>query len=229
MRLLFLSVFISFVDLIYSQSPLDEYKNFTPERRQILSKMGDFFDETVRKNFPAETDTISYLFFHECYLQTGGTQRFVLNVDRDKLKEINQMLFQDHNYYFFYAHYYIYVGKMPPPGYIEPKGVDSVPTVRHIGGNNNGKFGYHPVLNMDGYINVVPDENPAIKRTKEDMKVAGGLSLTIFMSNVMGINVREISQPSVKELCAVAFWRYVCNWGGIDLVGRKPFCEPCDL
>jgi len=82
------------------------------------------------------------------------------------------------------------------------------------------------VLNLDGYIKVVPDDNPAISVTKEDIMLAGDLSITIFMCNVTGINVREISHPAVKELCAVVFWRYICSCACIDLLGRKSFCEP---
>ena len=230
MKNIFLSIFILHVGLLYSQSYLDNYRQFTPERRQVLSKMGEFFDETIRKNFPAETDTLSYLKFNKC-VALAGFEKVILNVDRERLKEINQMLFEDQNYYFFYGRY-IYMGKIPPSGYTESTVVDSVPTRRYYSSRSITEtfgFGVGPILNLDGYIKVVPEDNPAIKRTKENMIYAGDFSITIFMCDVMGINVREVSHSVVKELCAVAFWRYICSCACIDLIGRQSFCEPNEL
>ena len=225
MRMIFLiNVLIFHVGLLYSQSSLDEYCQFTTERRQVLSKMGEFFDETIRKNFPDEADTLSYLKFSKCIALAGSFSNVILNVDRERLKEINQMLFKAPNYYFFYSRY-IYMGK-PSSGYTETIVEDSVPTRRHFGTrSHNETFGVGPILNFDGYIKVVPEDNPAIRVAKEDIVLAGDFSPTIFISNVMGINVREISHPIVKELCAVLFWRYICSCACIDLLGRKSFCE----
>lgn len=226
MKTVIFNILILHVGLLYSQSIINDYNHFTPERRQVLSEMGAFFDETIRKNFPAETDSLSYLNFAMCTAHTGFDM-FILDIDRSKLKEINQMLFRDHNYYFFYARY-IYMGKVPPPGYKDPIDVDSVPTVRSFGSINWGARGIRPILNKDGYINVIPDDNPVIIVMKDDMERAGDFGISIFMGNVL-LNLREVSQPIVKELCAVAFWRYLCVCGGVDLVGRKSFCEPCGL
>ena len=230
MRFLFFSILVFYVGLLYSQTTLDDYNHFTPERQHVLSKMGEFFDETIRKNFPAETDTLSYYNFIMCVITSEGFDRVILNIDRNRLKEINQMLFEDHIYYFFYARYIYTVRRRGEPLTIEPTSdiIDTIPTIR-TSGPYPSNFGYYPVLNYAGYINVVPDNNPAIKCVKEDMAAAGELSLIIFMSNVMFINVREVSQPVVKELCAVVFWRYLCICAGVDLIERKPFCEPCDL
>ena len=220
-----ISIFIFHVGILLSQSSLDDYRQFTSERRQVLSKMGEFFDETIRNNFPDEADTLSYIKFSKC-VAAGSFSNVILNVDRERLKEINQMLFKDHNYYFFYSRY-IYMGKTPSSEYTESTLGDSVPTGRHFGTlNYNAAFGVGPVLNFDGYIKVVPDDNPAIRLTKEDIAIVGDFSPTVFMCNVMGINVRELSHTVVKELCAVLFWRYICSCACIDLIGRKSFCEP---
>jgi len=221
--------FIFHIGIIYSQSFSGCYNQFTPERRQILSKMGIFFDETIRKNFPSETDNMSYLHFLKCFAQTGGIGHLItLDVDRDRLKEINQMLFKDHIYYFFYVRY-IYMGRIIPLDYREPIEEDTVPTKRVFLARSDDRYGIYPILNKDGYIKIVPDDIPAIKLVKEEMSLTGDLSITIFMNNVMGINVREVTKPIVKELCAVVFWRYICNCGGVDLVERKQYCESCDL
>jgi hypothetical protein len=37
-------------------------------------------------------------------------------------------------------------------------------------------------------------------------------------------NLREISNPLVKQLAAVVFWRYICFCGGVDMVKQKGFC-----
>jgi len=228
LRLILFTVSIFYLGLCYSQTYLDDYSQFTTERRLVLNKISEFFDETIRKNFPAEIDTLSYLKFMKC-IAVSSFENVILNVDRVRLKEINQMLFKDHNYYFFYSQY-IYMGKIPPTEYLETIVEDSIPTRRVFGTRSfNGTFGVGPILNFDGYIKVVPDDNPIIRNTKEDIMIAGDLSITIFLCNVMRTNVREISHPIVKELCAVVFWRYICSCACIDLIGRKSFCEPTEL
>ena len=101
MRVIFFNVFIFCSGLVYSQTSLDAYNQLTTERHLVLNKMGEFFDETIRKNFPAEVDVQSYMNFQNCFWQTGVVEGFhiVLDIDRAKLNEINQILFKDLNYY----------------------------------------------------------------------------------------------------------------------------------
>jgi hypothetical protein len=53
-----------------AQPEWEKYANFTPERQIVLEKMGDFFEKTIRENFPAETDTSSYkaFFYVSCII-----------------------------------------------------------------------------------------------------------------------------------------------------------------
>ena len=216
------SVLILWCGLLYSQTTIDYYNHFTPKRQQVLSQMGAFFDETIRSNFPADTDTMSYWMFYECIAHAGA---FVpINVDKERLNEINEMLFDDHVYYFFYARY-IYWGEWQSEFY-EQEFLDSVPTIRGFS-IDPLKYGNIPVLNLDGYINAVPDENPAIRNGKEHIVLLGEVSLGIFMQETLGANLREISHQIVKEFCAVILWRYFCNIAGVDILERRPFCEPC--
>lgn len=229
MKIVFIDILILHIGLLYGQSLFADYTHFTPERRQILSKMGEFFDETIRKNFPAKTDTISYLNFGRCILQSSKNGIYILNVDRDKLRKINQVLFKDQNYYFFYVRYFYTWNKLSE----SESYADSVPTIQDNNPPSKVFRGlwwlFGDILNRDGYIKVLPKNNPAIHVFKEDLERAGSFSPGIFSENVLLLNVREVSQPVVKELCAVVFWQYLCASGGIDLIGRRPFCESCNL
>ena len=60
---IFFILFIFRVNLLCCQPNLKDYTCFTPERRQVLRAMGEFFDQTIRENFSAETDTLSYKYF----------------------------------------------------------------------------------------------------------------------------------------------------------------------
>jgi len=228
LRLILFCVFIYFVGLCYSQTYLDDYSQFTPERRLVLNKMGEFFDETIRKNFSAEIDTLSYKNFTVCLWQTG-TEGFylVLGIDRAKLKEINQMLFRDHNYYFFYNRV-IDMWPIDPSEYEYP--LDSVPASREFGSFSASerlkrkKYTIQPNLNRSGYI-AVPEENPVVMYVKKDFALAGDLSPGAYYYEGL---FRELTQP-VKEYLAVVYWKYLCILGGIDLEERKPICEPCNL
>lgn len=220
--------FLTALQFVFGQ-PLSKFTHFTPECRQVLSKMGEFFDQTIRKNFPAEVDSLSYKYFADCFVQSGSNGMIILEVDKAALKEINMLLFEDYNYYFFYSRY-LQIDKRSADAIQVPE-TDSVPTIRDYRPANQRLVGFWwlfgPVFNRDGYIKVVPTDNPAIRDMQRDVEAAGDLSITMFMANIMGVNLREISQPEVKELCAVVFWRYLCACGGVDLVGRKGYCENC--
>ena len=201
-RIITVFFFLLQFSLLYSQTAIEDFNHFTPERSQVLSKMGAFFDETIRKNFPAETDILSHQKFINCFWQTRADGfQIVLNIDRAKLNEINQMLFEDHNYYFFYAH--------------------------EFGDVQRKKYIITPELNRNGYIKVVPEDNPLVKHVKESFALAGALSPTSYA--IVEEMPNELSQTQVKEYLAIIYWKYLCILGGIDLVERKPFCETCDL
>ena len=226
-KVIIFSVCIYYGNLCYSQTYLDDYSQFSPERRLVLSKMGKFFDETIRKNFPAEKDTLSYINFTVCLWQTVADGfPLVLNIDKTKLKEINQILFKDHNYYFFYTRV-IDMWPTDPRGYVYP--VDSIPTSREFGSNmgkvKRKKYKIQPNVNRNGYIKVRDEDNPVIKYVKEDFVSAGDFSMSSYYYE--GI-FHELSQQ-VKEYLAVIYWKYLCILAGVDLEERKPICETCDL
>lgn len=208
---------------LYCYSSLKDYAYFTVERRQVLRAMGEFFDQTIRENFPAITDTLSYKCFYECIIKTSSKVPFIVQVNRDQLEKINQILFKDENYYFFYALRLEDVGSGNKDSYR-----DSVPTVRYNTSNN-----YHsttlpvPQLNKDGYIREYKGKNSSIIQAKDIMMVAGDISIILFTANILNTNLRTASDPEVKEFSAVLFWRYLCYCGGIDLENRKEYCDNC--
>ena len=58
MKYLIISFLLFFqIKLGYGQSSLEDYEYFTPERRLVLKKMGEFFDRAIREDFRASTDT----------------------------------------------------------------------------------------------------------------------------------------------------------------------------
>ena len=226
----FTILFVFQTNFLCCQSSLEDYTYFTSERRQVLHEMGKFFDQTIRENFPAETDTLSYKYFSNTLARyTGVNGIYILNVDRSRLREINRMLFKDHNYYFFYVRY-LHVDK-GASGHSTHLGMDSVPTVRDNRPAHEKSIGFWwlfgDILNKGGYIGVVPEDNPAIRDMRSDLELTIDLSITVFLPNVLGVNLREVSKPEVKELCAVVFWRYLCASGGINLVERQNFCDHC--
>ncbi|MDR1897370.1 MAG: hypothetical protein LBR10_11330 [Prevotellaceae bacterium] len=210
----------------------NDYANFTLERQLALEKMGDFFDQTIRENFPTKADTSSYRAFFHCVLYNGGVSEipYILKIDRKKLAKINEDLFKDENYYFFYARY-LTVRVKEHSEEVQYRDVhDSVPTIRFYttDSRRTGTSYYSFHYNPEGYMRRIAEqnlENPLISRMDADMKAAGNFSLTVFLGNALYFNLPEMSKPVVKQLTAVIFWRYICFCGGVDLVGRKMFCE----
>ena len=230
LRLIFLVFIFFYVGLCYSQTYHDDYSQFTPERRLVLNKMGEFFDETIRKNFPTNVDTLSYINFQNCFWQTVAEGfPLVLNVDKKKLKEINQILFKDHNFYFFYVRVIDMWPSRLTKDYVHPV-EDSIPT--HWSINSRGvkrqKYLITPELNRKGYI-TVPEDDPVVKYMKENYAKAGGLSPTNYSIEFMVRELsHELSQP-VKEYLAVIYWKYLCILAGVDMEERKAICETCDI
>jgi hypothetical protein len=218
------------------QSPLSKYVDFTPERQSVLEKMSDFFDKTIRENFPAKADTSSYKAFFHCMLidQAQFQSMYILQIDRKKLAEINADLFKDENYYFFYTRYLVYQDNGLSDSIRYRIYHDSVPTERaytpDISRHDNTWWWYSLHLNRDGYIRQVVErniENPLIREVDYVMRASGDFGFLPFMTSALNINLREMSDPVVKQLAAVALWRHVCFCGGVDLARRKGFCSSC--
>jgi hypothetical protein len=215
-------------NMVVGQSIVNKYANFSPERQLVVEKMGDFFDKTIRENFPGKTDTSSYKDFFHCIFinDTFPESQYILQIDRKKLAEINVDLFKDENYYFFYAKYLLIPAVMKDYMEIEH---DSVPTeTRYIDNfsrrtNMMGWWNHIP-HNHNGYFQRVMAkhiENPSIRNIDTYVKVSGSMDISIFMYHKF--DVREMSNPVIKQLAAVLFWRYICFCGGVDMVRRNGF------
>jgi hypothetical protein len=229
-------VLIFFYTEVIAQSILSNYANFTHDRQTILEKMGEFFDQTVRENFPAKTDSLSYKAFYNCINNSDGisTVPYVMQVDRKKLAKINTDLFKDENYYFFYARYLAFLSERYPDKISQHHDYnDVVPTIRYYTKDTIrtptsswSSFPYNP----DGYMRRIVEqnmENPVIRNVRADMALAGTYGINLFIINIFDGNLGKVSDPVVKQLGAVIFWRYICFCGGIDLISRKGCCNEC--
>lgn len=220
MKPIFFIILFFYIGLLNGQTYPNDYNQFTPERRIVLNKMGEFFIKTIRENFPAESDELSYINFHNCFWQTGSDGFYiVLHIDMAKIKEINQILFKDHNYYFFYTRV-IDMWQVEESSYSTP--LDSIPTTRIFGKVKRKKYQIQTQLNRNGYM-AVPEDNPVIMNMKRIYSIAGDLSPGSFYSDEL---IRDLSKP-VKEYLSVIFWKYLCILAGVDLEERKSICETC--
>ncbi|MDR2424847.1 MAG: hypothetical protein LBD59_09020 [Prevotellaceae bacterium] len=181
----------------------------TPAQQSVLKKMGAFFDKTVKENFPAKNDTLSYKAFLHCLLIDCGIHeaQYILQVDRKKLAKINAELFTDENYGFFYNKQYEKKKDIPCWYYY-----------------------YHCPYNSEGYFPRVCKQhanNPLFQEIDSAMKYMHSFSCIIFMSVLMNLHLQEIRNPEVQQFVAFVFWRYLCFCGGVDLISRKGFCTTC--
>jgi hypothetical protein len=240
------SILMFFCTGLTAQPVEGKYANFTPERQIVLEKMGKFFDETIRENFPAETDTLSYKAFFRCiFLNADYEYQYILPIDRKKLAEINAELFKDEIYYFFYARYLTIPVKDSSSDVYEINAIrmdypDSIPTIKNYVATNFRRpefmwwwysFPRNPYSGgyLQQLINRHP-ENPVVCEVDTVLQAMGGVysdfNAILFISNVL-YQLHEISDPVVKQLAAVVFWRYICFCGGVDLINRKIFCDEC--
>jgi hypothetical protein len=216
-----------------AQLVLDKYVNFTPERQMVLKKMGDFFEKTVRENFPAKTDTSSYKAFFKCIMHNGTVTDipYIIKVDREKIAEINTDLFKGEIYYFFYARYLTIPLKNGNERFQHYN--DTIPTVRSYtlaDVHREIKTWYPLLYNPDGYMRRIVEQNiedPLIRDMNEVMELTHSYDIIQFMIDVLNGKLREMTNPVIKQLSAVLFWRYICFCGGIDLESRKGFCDEC--
>jgi hypothetical protein len=214
-----------------------QYADFTDERRTVLEKMGDFFEKTVRENFPAKTDASSYKAFFNCIFVDGAVHEslYILQVDRQKLAEINADLFKDENYYFFYARYVAILDTGNISIHDCTTGEhDSVPTIRYCTSRipTDMWWWYDCPHNRYGYMKRLTEqyvENPVICSFDTLSKAAGDFYMNSFVPVVLNNKLQEMSDPVVKQLAAVFFWRHICFCGGVDLVRRKRFCAECEF
>jgi hypothetical protein len=214
------------------ESISDKYANFTIERKLVLEKMGEFFDKTIRANFPAETDTMSYkAFFHCIFIKdTFPESQYILQVDRKRLTEINAELFKDENYYFFYSRYsLISVKSSKSDNYYYDN--DSIPTfIRYLDDiyrwRNAMGWWYYVPKNHNGYFRRIMEQyadNPSIRNINAYMEATMDIDISIYMGS--RFDIREMNTPLMKQFAAVMFWRYICFCGGVNFVERKGLCD----
>jgi hypothetical protein len=237
MKIFIICIFVFVIHACsFGQPTVGKYANFTPERQAVLEKMGEFFDKTIRENFPAKTDSSSYKAFFYCIFNKAGYEsQNILQIDRKRLAEINAELFKEENYYFFYARYFTIQANDTLEMLPNSDHLDSIPTMRvYVSDIRRMEgmwwwyiFPYNPF--PGGYMQQVVklhSDNPVIYRAGDDMRASGGFSITLLGGNIQN-NFQEISNPIVKQLAAVVFWRYICFCGGVDMVNRKRFCDEC--
>jgi hypothetical protein len=194
---------------------------FTPERQLLLEKMAVFFDETVRENFPAEVDTLSYEKFLRCIIHNGCPSdfQFIQKIDREKLSEINTVLFQDENYYFFFS------GDWSLPENDTVSNPDHRRRIRY-----RGEFCHFFPKNPgspepnDGYMRYTLKQyadNPLFREINDHIKISGEFGTVLFMTIVLNLHLCELSKLTVKQFTSVVLWSYLCYCGGVDLPRRK--------
>jgi hypothetical protein len=157
---------------------------------------------------------------------------YVIQVDRKTLAKINNELFKDEIYYFFYARYLTIRIKKDGNEMFQHYN-DTIPTVRGYTTDTRREIKtWYPVLyNPDGYIQRILEqniENPAISEMDTVMKFSRSYDIPNLITNLVIVgNLREMSDLVVKQLAAMFFWRYICLCGGVDLESRKGFCDEC--
>lgn len=183
----------------------------TATQQSVLKKMGAFFDETIRDNFPAKIDTLSYKSFFHCLLIDCGIREalYILQVDRKKLAKINAELFKDENYCFFYDNQYV---------------KDSEHIFTH--------YFFRCPYNPEGYFPQFFKQhinNPMVKEIDSIKKISGSFNFTLFMHVTLHFHLEEIRNPEIQQFVSFIFWRYLCFCGGVDLITRKGFCTACTV
>jgi len=152
--------------------------------------------------------------FHNTYDQKEQ-HHFILKVNKENLKEINQSLFKDDNYYFFYNRILVV-----PENEMILTHRDSVPTMRTttpLYKDCRTKF-CSVSLNRFGYINVIETGNPIVAETQDNVKLVGDISPFVFFNLTKSDYMMD---SDFKELCAVLFWNYLCFCGGVDFGERR--------
>ncbi len=215
--------------LVFLVSAQDRFRFFTPERKELCQRMGAFFDETIKSNFPGDVDSLSYKAFLQCMLNSQVKYKhLIFQVDREKLNDINQDLFKDKNYYFFYARQvYDERGKDGPLEVVRERSLDdTIPTVKLLFRRMLDvyrHYQYYSYLNYGGYIERIgqlPDSTGIVKAVKFWLETGTYVHVFDYQAYYT-YHLEETSDPIAKELGAVLFWNYLCYCANIDLEGRK--------
>ncbi|MDR1169616.1 MAG: hypothetical protein LBK97_02130, partial [Prevotellaceae bacterium] len=58
-----------------------------------------------------------------------------------------------------------------------------------------------------------------------ETQFSNSYAVTQFIRHILNGHLGEMSNPVVKQMASVFFWRYICFCGGVDLEKRTGFCD----
>ncbi|TKG87191.1 hypothetical protein EYV94_28455 [Puteibacter caeruleilacunae] len=200
--------------------------NSISSREKILNQMEQFFIETLKQNYGNHAETDLYKMFFENYIHNDN---YLLNVDRKKIKDINDELFSNDTIYYYFYNKVTFVSVR-----------DSVSLVTNaLKVNPNceqrvvycenyhrkkciGTF-YNTFCNHDGFLKdevLNKSDNYAIFNIIRGIDKTLDSQGMIYMAPRLLEHENELSIPVVKKYITVVYWNYLCRCANYDLHHR---------
>jgi len=182
---------------------------------QVALRMKSFFTQTLIATYGKQPESQLYHQFLVDFKDKKG--EVLLTVNTDSLETINQLLFSDSIYDYYY------------PGLLFFNSYDdfkkSEENNKEIGQNSiiffnkkdqtTTKYGVY--LNKNSYFKYMVDRNAHIKAIREInayYSLSGILSYFMF-TDMMLNDINVLENEEMKELTVVVFWKYLCEMAGI--------------
>jgi len=209
-----LDVYIKKGILIMLGLIIQEAYSYTPPQK-LTAKMQSFFTQTLANTYGNEPEVKLYNLFLNDYKSKNG--KVELNINRDELKKINQILFIDTNYYYFYPKILFYDSYNAFKSANNAVEIDKNAIVFFDKEDQNTtKYGMY--FNDKGYFKALINSNAHLEMI-EDINdyyfYAGVLSYFVF-ADIMLTDASCFENNIAKELTAVVFWKYLCDQSNIS-------------
>jgi len=194
---------------------------------KLARKMERFFVQTLIDNYGYNKDEILYRIFFENFYRNDG--EYFLSVNRKKIANLNEELFQDSAYYYFYVETY-YVSSPDSISFLQNKLEEnghtnvavSLRLDKYRGTVADSKYNIR--LNENGFLkyNIFNEStNSEILKNIQQLWEAKGKEQNMFEFIELALaKPDELTNPEVKAFLTLVFWKYMCYCTNYDLNGR---------
>ncbi len=213
-------IFITNISLASSKSPL------SPD--ELVEKMRTCFEKTLINNYGNHSMPELYNMFFESFYQNNGD--YILETDREEIKEINKNLFLDSFYFQFYPKV-VNVSSRDSILIIRNKCKEKGDSILMISYNKNenlrthGRRKFNTYYSWGGYVEKkllnVNSGSEVLLEIDTLRQYLGNEQNMFELVDLIKEHPEEIHIEELKDFVVIIFWKYMCYCSNYDMVERK--------
>ncbi len=182
----------------------------------IASKMKALFTQILKDTYGEYSENELYKLFLTDYTKDRkGEVELTINVE--SLNEINDELFSDSVYYYFYPRL-LFLDSYEDLYYSDVNKSQIINNSIYFFGKKDHTTSKFGIYLSNRYLNEIVIRNPNIKALNDIYNYSSAMGIVSYfmIADIVLTNFTDIENEVLKELTAVVFWKYLCDKKGIS-------------